>query len=132
MDQDEQQLDLLKIFYFVLAGLQGVFGCFPIFHLAFGIVMITSPDKLGGRGAPPPELFGWFFVALAVAFMAMIWTMATLTYVAGRRLAERRSYTFVLVVAAVLCLFMPLGTVLGVFTIVVLQRPSVKARFAAA
>ena len=128
MDQDEQQLDLLKTFYFVLAGLQGLFGCFPIFHLGFGIVMITAPEKLGGRGAPP-ELFGWFFVAIAVAMMAMIWTMAVLTLVAGKRLAERRSYTFVNVVAAVLCLFMPLGTLLGVFTIVVLQRPSVKARF---
>lgn len=131
MDQDEQQLDLLKVFYFVLAGLQGLFGCFPIFHLVFGIVMIAAPEKLGGRSAPP-EFFGWFFVALAVVMIAMFWTMALLTYVAGRRLAERRSYTFVLVIAAVLCLFMPLGTVLGVFTIVVLQRPSVKARFAGA
>lgn len=129
MNQDEQQLDLLKIFYFVLAGLQALGGCFPIFHLGFGTMMLLSPEKLGGNGAPPPEFLGWFFVGIAVVMMAIIWTMAALTLMAGRRLAARRSYTFCLVVAAVLCLFMPLGTILGVFTIVVLQRPSVKARF---
>jgi hypothetical protein len=31
--------------------------------------------------------------------------------------------------AAVECLFIPFGTVLGVFTILVLQRPTVKAMF---
>ena len=31
--------------------------------------------------------------------------------------------------AATMCLFMPFGTVLGVFTIIVLMRPSVKPLF---
>jgi hypothetical protein len=31
--------------------------------------------------------------------------------------------------AAIACLFMPLGTILGVFTIIVLIRPNVKALF---
>ena len=35
-------------------------------------------------------------------------------------------------VAAIACMFMPFGTVLGVFTIIVLMRPSVKERFAPA
>jgi hypothetical protein len=35
-------------------------------------------------------------------------------------------------VAAIACMFMPFGTVLGVFTIIVLMRPSVKELFAAA
>jgi hypothetical protein len=38
-------------------------------------------------------------------------------------------YIFCLVIAAVECIFMPFGTVLGVFTIIVLQRPTVKAMF---
>jgi hypothetical protein len=32
--------------------------------------------------------------------------------------------------AAISCIFMPFGTVLGVFTIIVLLRPSVKELFA--
>ncbi len=49
---------------------------------------------------------------------------------AGRKLARRRSWTFCLVVASIECLFMPYGTVLGVFTIIVLLRPTVKELFA--
>lgn len=131
MNQDEQQLDLLKVFYFVFAGLQALGGCIPIVHLSLGLAMISG--KLNGRGGDaPPEAFGWFFVGIAVVLMSVIWTMAALTYTVGRRLAERRSYLFCIVVAAVLCVFMPLGTLLGVFTIVVLQRPTVKARFGVA
>ena len=50
---------------------------------------------------------------------------------AGRYLARRERYTFCLVVAGVECMFMPFGTVLGVFTIIVLSRPSVKDLFGA-
>ena len=48
---------------------------------------------------------------------------------AGRFLAQRAYYTFCFVVAALECVFVPFGTVLGVFTIVVLQRPAVKEMF---
>ena len=48
---------------------------------------------------------------------------------AGRFISQRRSYTFCLVMAAVQCTFIPFGTVLGVFTIVALQKPSVRQLF---
>ena len=57
------------------------------------------------------------------------WAVAICVIVAGRFLARRVHYTFCLVVAAIACLFMPFGTVLGVLTIIVLMRPSVKALF---
>jgi hypothetical protein len=48
---------------------------------------------------------------------------------AGYFLSLRKYYTFCLVMAGIECLFMPVGTVLGVFTIIVLMRPTVKAMF---
>jgi hypothetical protein len=44
-------------------------------------------------------------------------------------MAHRKHYTFCLVMAGVECLFMPFGTVLGVFTILVLNRQTVKELF---
>ena len=38
---------------------------------------------------------------------------------------------FCVVTAGVMCAFAPFGTVLGVFTLLVLHRPAVKAAFAA-
>jgi hypothetical protein len=51
-------------------------------------------------------------------------------YLAGRFLARRRHHTFCMVIAAVACTFMPLGTVLGVFSLIVLSRESVRESFA--
>src|SRR6476620_3142929 len=55
--------------------------------------------------------------------------MAILILIAGRSLALRKRYTFALVMACIECLFVPFGTILGVFTIVVLSREPVRALF---
>ena len=74
----------------------------------------------------------WFVVLLllvAPPASGMVFSV-TLIFLAGRFLAQRRHHTFCVTMAAVQCLFMPFGTILGVFTIVVLNRPSVKQLFA--
>jgi hypothetical protein len=55
--------------------------------------------------------------------------MAISILIAGRCLSRRKSYSFALVMACIECLFVPFGTILGIFTIVVLSRKSVKALF---
>mgnify|MGYP000166472252 CR=1 FL=1 len=59
------------------------------------------------------------------------WILAVCILLAGRFLARRTHYLYCLIMAGVECLFMPLGTVLGVFTIIVLDRDSVRQTFAA-
>ena len=130
MNQDEQQLRLLSIFHYVCAGMVALFACFPIIHLVIGLVIVFHPKTFGsGKDQPSPELFGWMFVGIASMIILMGWTLAALVAWAGRCLGRRVHYMFCVVVAGVACLFMPLGTVLGVFTILVLMRPSVKALF---
>lgn len=123
---DENNLNLLSTFHYVAAGLVALMPCFSIFHLAFGIAILTGqfPDK-----NPPPPALGWIFVAIPLFLMAMGWTIAALMVAAGRRLRQRRSPTFCMVIAGISCMFFPWGTVLGVFTLVVLSKPSVRALF---
>jgi hypothetical protein len=49
----------------------------------------------------------------------------------GLFLLKRRHRMFILIVAGLNCLSVPLGTILGVFTFVVLGRDSVRKAFAA-
>jgi hypothetical protein len=58
-------------------------------------------------------------------------SLAICIIIAGRFLAQHKRYLFVFVVACCQCVFMPFGTVLGVFTIVLLSRESVKSAFGA-
>jgi hypothetical protein len=55
--------------------------------------------------------------------------MAICILIAGRSLALRKRYSFALVIAGIECLFVPFGTILGVFTIVALSRESIRALF---
>ena len=55
---------------------------------------------------------------------------ATCVIMSGPSIACRRHYTFAFVIACIECLFFPFGVVLGVFTIIVLARRSVKELFA--
>jgi hypothetical protein len=47
----------------------------------------------------------------------------------GRCLRQHKHYIFCLVMAALMCTNAPLGTILGVFTFIVLLRPEVQAKF---
>ena len=131
MTKDEDHLRLLSIFHYVVAGLAGLFALFPIFHLVFGLFLILAPAKFAGKGEPPPAFIGWIFVTFAAVFITIGWVLAAFVLTAGRFLAKRKHYMFCLMMGGVECIFMPFGTVLGVFTIIVLMRESVKPLFAA-
>ncbi len=70
------------------------------------------------------------FVVVGLVFSATFALGSVLKLVTAKRLRERRSKTFCLVVAAVSCLGIPYGTALGICTFLVLNRPSVDALFA--
>lgn len=128
MSKDEGHLDLLAIFHYVVGGLAMLFGCIPIVHLVLGILILTGVLD-DGRGKPPPPVVGLIFIIMATIAILLMWTLGLFFILAGRRLKARRSYTFCFIVAAIGCVFMPFGIVLGVFTIIVLSRPTVKPLF---
>ncbi len=130
--QDAEHLRLLSIFHYVVAGLQVLVASFPILHLLVGAAMVFAPDWLGEemKGEPPPTALGWFFMAFASGWILFGWTLAACLVIAARSLAQRKRYLFCLAVAGVeAAMCMPFGTVLGVFAVIVLVRPSVKEMF---
>lgn len=126
MNQDQEHLKLLAIFHYVAAGMAALVACIPFIHFFMGLALAT-----GALGDSDPEArpVGFFIMFFALAFIFLGWTFAALVAFAGRSLQKRQRYTFCLIMAGVECLFMPVGTVLGVFTIVVLVRDSVKELF---
>jgi hypothetical protein len=129
MTQDDDHLKLLAIFHYVLAGLTGLFSLFPLIHLGFGLVVVFAPDKFGNANQPPPPFFGWIFIASAVLFIVVGFTIAILIFFAGRSISKRKRHMFCLVIAGLECAMFPFGTALGVFSLMVLLRESVKQSF---
>src|SRR2546428_12889263 len=134
MNRDKEHLQLLAIFHYVVAGLAALFSFFPLLYTTVGAIFIFAARH--GTAKPgedlPPEFLGWIFTVLGSLLFLMGIAMAVCILIAGRSLALRKRYSFVLVMACIECLFVPFGTILGVFTIVALFRESVKALFSAA
>ena len=127
--EDEKNLRLLSIFHYVLGGLAGLFSLLPFIHLAIGLAMIYAPGKMSSHGNMPPAFAGWIFVAIASCLILFGWTLALCIILTGRYLARRKKYQFCLVIGGVECLFIPIGTILGVFSLIVLTKSSVKELF---
>lgn len=126
MNQDEQNLNLLSIFHYILGGLT-VLGSFAfIFHVGVGIAMLNG--TFDGKDAPP-QVFGWMFIILGSLAIILGITFGILMIVAGNKLRNHQSRIFCLVIAGIECLNMPLGTILGIFTIITLLKESVIRMF---
>ncbi len=129
MSQDEEQLRLLSIFHYIWGGLTALFTLFPLFYLGFGLMIINSPQIFAGSKGAPPAAFGMVMVIIGAVGTIIALILAGCIIATGRFLADRRNYTFCFVIACIECLSVPLGTALGVFTIITLTRDSVKMLF---
>ncbi len=121
---DASNLKLLAIFHYISAGLSLLGLLFIIAHYAIMRTVFASPEIWKKSDAPPFDIIGmmkWFYLALGL--IAVIFAIINL--LSGLYIQQRKNRPFSLVVAGINCIHMPLGTVLGVFTIVVLIRDSV-------
>ncbi|HEX3656288.1 MAG TPA: hypothetical protein VHV55_10800 [Pirellulales bacterium] len=130
---DANHLNLLAIFHFIsagfaLLGMLFLLAHFAIFHAVFSHPEIFNDPKLspdGRHGPNPAEIFAvfkWFYLVIGT------WILCSgiLNLISGFYLRARKHWTFSVVVAVFNCFYMPIGTVLGVFTIIVLVRDSVR------
>lgn len=130
--RDEDHLRLLSIFYFISAGLSGFFALFPLLYALMGLMFLSIPDQLDHAvNNPPPATFGWILFGFGLGVTILLLVFAVVKLLAGFAIRKRRHRLFVLIVAGFSCLSIPYGTLLGVFSFIVLGRPSVAARFAA-
>lgn len=133
---DRDHLNLLAIFHFVFAGLALVGIAFLVMHYLILSTVFSNPEmwqpKPGSAGAPaqpmpfhPKEFFAvfkWFYLFFGI----LLALAAACNVVSGLFIRWRQHRTFSLVIGGLNCLQIPFGTVLGVFTIVVLARESVQ------
>lgn len=130
-NKDTEHLKLIAILHYVLGGIVAASSLLALVHVGVGLSFILSPGTF-----PPsdetlfPFEFGWLFLITGLTVLITGLILAICLVISGRCLAKRKGYWFSFVVACVECIYTPLGTALGVFTLVVLCRDSVKALYA--
>jgi hypothetical protein len=128
-EKERTYLNLLSIFWFILLGLQCMALAIIPMEGAFLTSMFTSGGLGSGPNAPPPEL-GYIFIGILGFAFLLAAAEAIFTCLTAFSLRKRKRYMLCLVYSFFICvLHVPLGTVLGIFTIIVLQPPLVKELF---
>ena len=127
VNRDEEHLRILSILYYVWGGLSALGACFLGAYAVIGGTILTAVSQ--SEREPAAAWAGIVIFLVMGTLFLLVAAVTWLTILTGRYLAQRRRYTFCLVIAIITCLSVPLGTVLGVFTLMVLQRPSVKQLF---
>jgi hypothetical protein len=118
-------LKILSICYYIQAGLLGFYALLVVAYGALFATILQSiphgPDQ-AQLPAGTAKLIG-----VVLSGMGVLTAVAALvTFLCGRYLPRASSRTFCYVVAALTCLGIPYGTVLGIFTFMVLGRPEAK------
>jgi len=133
--RDSEHITLLAVFHFVISGLALLGIGFLFFHYALMSTFFSHPERWTAKNetAPPPEVFQFFHLFIWIyIFMGVALLLACIgNLVSGIFLCLRKHRMFSLVIAGLNCLQVPFGTALGVFTIIVLQRDSVRRTYVA-
>jgi uncharacterized membrane protein HdeD (DUF308 family) len=127
---DADHLHLLTVFHFIGAGLSLLGILFFLGHYALLHAFILNSAKWAGHKQPPPPvevfaIFKWFYLILGAWFLLS----GVANLISAYCLRARKGRTFSLAVACLNLLHMPLGTLLGVFTLIVLLRDSVREAY---
>jgi len=129
--QDREHLKLLAIFHFVFGGLAFLGVGFLCVHYFIMHTIFSNPETWKSSNQPPPpraflDVFVWLYLFMGVLLL----TGLVLNVVSGVFLWQKRNRLFSLVIGGLDCLQIPFGTALGVFTILVLSRDSVRQLYA--
>lgn len=126
----EDTIALLSVFHYVLGGLQYLASLLGLFYLVMGIAL-GSGELESAKNSAPPEAVGWIFGGIGVVIIILALVMGTITIRAGKCIRKRKNRMFCLVVDTILCVFLPFGTIVGIFGLVMLTRPEIRDQFTA-
>jgi hypothetical protein len=128
---DDEHIKLLAIFHFVVAGLALLAIVFLLFHYCIMSTVFSNHGIWTAQENAPSlpkdffKVFIWFYISFGFIFAVA----SVLNFLSGLFLRRKKHRTFSLVVGGIDCLQVPFGTALGVLTMIVLSRPSVRQKY---
>ncbi|MGB5813532.1 MAG: hypothetical protein WBG86_23550 [Polyangiales bacterium] len=143
--EDAEHLSALSIGHFVMAGLTALTAIPLIGYAMVGATLaeeigremsLTMGDISGQAGVDPfagadtmLEGIGTLVTGILVGSLVLTVVTAIGFFLVGLKIRQRDWWTFCYLSAWGECLAFPFGTILGIFSIIVLSRPTVKSLF---
>ena len=133
--QDRENLKLLSIFHYLFGGMILAFSLLQASILLSLFAWHSIPDYRLPSDLPLGDSsfllsqFGVIVIVVGLAFLIFGLMFPFCLIASGRLLSKRKGYWFSFMTACIECVYTPFGTILGIFTLIVLSRQSVKALY---
>jgi hypothetical protein len=124
-----QKTKLIGIFY-IIFGAMGLLGL-PMIYIQKQIIGVAFShlDSLGGEAQHWIDFARQMVRVLVPALVLLIVVHVVVNVLVGICFIKHKAYWSCLVASVATCLFFPLGTILGVFALVVLTEEDTKKKF---
>jgi hypothetical protein len=131
---DREQLRVLSALHFIYGGLAACACLAALIFLYIGAIAVLAAAAGAPRSSAPWNAIavgaaGCVIAAIGSGLSVLLGTAAALRILTGLALRQHRYYAFCLVVSGIMMLQIPLGALLGIASVIVLLRPSVKRLF---
>lgn len=123
METTHHNLDTFKILFIIKGILTLCFSLIPIFYIILGSVIFSHQANDGS------QVVGTIIVVAGILIFLFLLVLGIITIIAGNYLGRKTHYSFIFVVAIVNCFTGILGIVLGIFTLIELNKPQVRQLF---
>ncbi len=126
--EQKNNLDLIATFHFVWGGLKIFASLFVLIYVVIGAGLLVAGTQ---SSETEMQLTGGVFLIFGLFTFLLVVALGILSILCGKYLREKRNRMFCLVMSGLACASAPLGTVLGIFTILEIEKPEIKALFEA-
>ena len=133
MEKDLEHLKLLGIFHYIWGALSLIGGIFiGGYFLVIGIILMNNPPtSTSSEDSGTAGAVGGILIAVGVVLFLVVVVYGILTLMAGGKYRKHQGgywFCFILAIVTLVIGGIP-GIVLGIFSLIVLSRESVKVLF---
>lgn len=118
----KNNLETYRVLYLV-SGILNLLGVLGFMTYGFlGTLFLGHTDR-------DAEITSWVFMLVGIVGASIFLIFGIINLLASKYIKEKRNYNFVFVAAVISCISGVLRLILGVFTIIEITKPEVKALF---
>ena len=98
-------------------------------HFVVGVMVLLGKFDTKTQKAPFEPAFGFIFAGVGFSVIVIGITLGVLGWRVAKSLENRTNHKFCTVMSVLYIFFQPVGTALGVLSLIVLNRPQVRSSF---
>ena len=123
---ENKKLHTLIIAHYVAGVIGVIVSCFALSKSGLGMEILNNTESITELELIMQKVFGWFYVVSGIILFITGEILSVSLIVSAHFMKRNVAHLFSIIVAAASCIVFPIGTALGIITIITLSDTSIK------